>query len=264
MIPERKAAWHQRLAANLGLLWTDCTLPDAIEAAGRNGFPAVELHYPGTTSAEVVANACRRAGVALLGINLASGIAAIPSARQQFDKQFAELLDWAVIAGARSLHLLAGMPSAEEREMATACLVANVRNAADAAAPFGIGILLEPLNRHDRPGYFYHIPEEAARIIELVGRPNVAMQFDAYHVAREGLDPISEFRRWCMYIGHVQIAGVPARDEPDGGIYDYSAFLSALDTENYDGWIGCEYVPRAKVEDGLGWREVLMQREVNI
>lgn len=253
--------WHERLAANLGLLWTDLPLVEAIAAAGRNGFAAVELHHPGETSPQAVAEACRKAGVALLGINLPTGTAALPAAQDQFDADFAALLAWGIAAGARSLHLLTGMPPAGERDAAAACLIANVRRAAEAAAPHGIGILLEPLNRHDRPGYFYHQPEEAARIIEAVGRANVAMQFDAYHVAREGLDPISQFRRWREFIGHVQIAGVPARDEPGSGSYDYAAFLSALDTEGYASWIGCEYVPQAAVEDGLGWRETLKARK---
>jgi len=52
---------------------------------------------------------------------------------------------------------------------------------------------------------------------------------------------------------HVQIAGVPDRHEPDCGEVNYPYLFRLLDDLGYDGWVGCEYFPRGRTEDGLGW-----------
>lgn len=255
-----RPGWSSRLSANLGLLWADLPIPEAIIRAGRSGFPAVELHHPGAFEPEDVVTACEAAGVRLLGVNMPSPNAALASRREQFRAEFGALLAWSLAARARAIHLLAGAPAGEDLRDAGDCLAENTAWAAAHAAQHDILILLEPLNHHDRPGWFLRRPDDAADVIAEIGRPNVGLQFDAYHTAREGLDPISELVRHRSVIRHIQIAGVPARDEPDRGDVDYAAFLAAVDAIDYDGWIGCEYQPRATVEAGLGWREALQKK----
>ena len=137
----------------------------------------------------------------------------------------------------------------------TATLVANLRFAADAAPDKTL--LLEPINPRDRPGYFYHEIERAAEIIALTGRPNLRLMFDVYHVSVGQGDVLTRLKHFWELIGHIQIAAVPSRAEPDEGEINYRAIFAALELSDYTGWIGCEYKPRSGTDDGLSWRQTL-------
>jgi hydroxypyruvate isomerase len=141
----------------------------------------------------------------------------------------------------------------EQRPAAERVFVGNLARAADQAAEKGITLLIEPINPRDRPDYFLSRAEHAADVIAKVGRDNVRLQFDFYHVQIVGGDLIKRFEAHFPVVGHVQIAAVPSRHEPDEGEVNYPAIYAALDRIGYGGWIGCEYRPRAKTEDGLGW-----------
>jgi hydroxypyruvate isomerase len=112
---------------------------------------------------------------------------------------------------------------------------------------------LEPLNPYDNPGYFYSTLSEAVSLIEELGLANIKLQFDVYHVARTEGDVLVKLEKYRRHIGNVQIAGVPARAEPDEGEIAYPAVFAALDTLKYDGWVGCEYRPRGGTDQGLSW-----------
>ena len=131
--------------------------------------------------------------------------------------------------------------------------IANLTRAADLAKGKNITLLIEPINAIDRPNYFLNRVEHAADIIEKVGRPNVKIQFDFYHVQIVGGDLIRRFEKHQSFVGHVQIASVPDRHEPDEGEISYPAIFDALDRFGWTGWTACEYRPRARTEDGLGW-----------
>jgi hydroxypyruvate isomerase len=132
-------------------------------------------------------------------------------------------------------------------------LIANITQAADQAKDHNVTLLLEPLNTRDRPNYFLTRIEQAADIIAKVGRPNVKIQFDFYHVQIMGGDLISRFEKHLPLIGHVQIAAVPSRAEPDEGEINYPGVFAALDRLGWSGWTACEYKPRGRTADGLGW-----------
>ena len=129
----------------------------------------------------------------------------------------------------------------------------NLARAADLAAAQNIKLLIEPINPRDRPDYFLTRAEHAADLIGRIGRPNIKIQFDFYHAQIVGGDLIRRFERHLPFIGHVQIAAVPSRAEPDEGEVNYPAVLAALDKLGYAGWVGCEYRPRGRTEDGLSW-----------
>src|SRR5207237_878696 len=131
--------------------------------------------------------------------------------------------------------------------------IRNLTRAADAAQEQGITLLIEPINPRDRPDYFLTRAEQAADIIAKVGRPNVRLQFDFYHAQIVGGDLIRRFEKHLALVGHVQIAAVPSRHEPDEGEINYSEIFAMLDRLGYGNWVGCEYRPRAMTEDGLGW-----------
>jgi hydroxypyruvate isomerase len=161
-------------------------------------------------------------------------------------------LTYGAAIGATALHCMAGVPRGDAAE-AEAVFVDNLREAADKAAQAEITLLIEPINHRDKPNYFLHRVEQAAAIIEQVGRSNVKIMFDCYHTQVMQGDLIRRIETYLPLIGHVQIAGVPDRAEPDEGEVNYPAILQALERLGYEGWVGAEYKPRGRTEDGLGW-----------
>jgi len=250
-----------RFSANLGFLWPDRPLLDRINAAAAAGFKAVELHYPYAVPAGDVAAACARGNLALLGINTDVGsgddphvgLAAVPGREGDYAALFDQALAYAVAAGGTAVHAMAGRVPEGERSAAREVFIGNLRQSAEKAAPHGLMILLEPLNPFDMPGYFYSRAEEAASIIAEVGAPNVRLMFDAYHVGRVGDDVFGLLDRFLPVIGHIQVAAVPSRAEPDEGTLDYISFFRRVDEIDYAGWVGCEYKPRGGTDEGLAW-----------
>jgi hydroxypyruvate isomerase len=250
-----------RLAANLAYLFTERGLIERFAAAAAAGFAAVELqlayeHAPSTVRAEL-----DRHGLTVLGINTAPGqlpagefgVGAIPGREQEFAALFAQSLDYVTAIGGCQIHCLAGRVPPEQRPAAERTFVRNLVAAADKARERNITILIEPINPRDRPDYFLTRAEQAADIIAKVDRPNVRIQFDFYHAQIVGGDLIRRFEKHLPLVGHVQIAAVPSRREPDEGEVNYKEILAELDRLGYRKWIGCEYRPRARTEDGLGW-----------
>ena len=250
-----------RFSANLGFLWPDRPLLARIDAAAHAGFKAIELHYPYDIPAADVAAACRRRGITLLGINTNvgsgadahAGLAAVPGREADFEALFDQAVDYAAAAGGNSVHAMAGRVTESERAAAADVLVANLQRAAPNAAARDLTILLEPLNPFDMPGYFYSRVDEALAVMDRVGADNVKLMFDAYHVGRVGDDVIGLLDRHRDRIGHIQIAAVPSRAEPDEGTLDYREVLRQVEAIGYPGWVGAEYKPRAGTDEGLAW-----------
>ncbi|HEV3184083.1 MAG TPA: TIM barrel protein [Xanthobacteraceae bacterium] len=251
-----------RFAANLAYLFTERPLIERIGAAAAAGFKAVEFQMPYDQSPSAVKAEVDRHGVAVLGLNTAlgrdgeAGLAAIPGRERDFAVLFRQALDYAAAIGGNAVHCLAGLVPPEQRPAADGTFVANLGRAADLAAEKGIKLLIEPLNARDRPGYFLSRVEHAADVIAKVGRANVRLQFDCYHVQITQGDLITRLERFLPVIGHVQIAAVPSRQEPDEGEVNYPAIYAALDRIGYAGWVACEYRPRGRTEDGLRWGRV--------
>ena len=250
-----------RFAANLAYLFTERPLIERFGAAAAAGFQAVELQFPYDHAPSAVKAELDRHGLTMLGINIApaqtaagaSGVAALPGREQEFATLFKQALDYVTAVGGRQIHILAGKVPPEQRPAAETTFVRNLDRAADAAAAKDITLLIEPINPRDRPDYFLTRAEHAADIIGKVGRPTLRIQFDFYHAQIVGGDLIRRFEKHLPVVGHVQIAAVPSRQEPDEGEINYPAVFEALDRLGYASWVGCEYRPRAKTEDGLGW-----------
>jgi hydroxypyruvate isomerase len=248
-----------RLAANLGYLFADRPLLERFAAAARYGFEAVELQFPYAQPAQAVRREIERHRLKILGVNTPlgpggePGFAGVPGRQREFDASFREALDYAVAIGAAAIHCMSGQVPREQQAEAEKVFIANLTRAADLAGEHRITILIEPINRRDRPGYLLHRPEQAAAVIAQVGCSNVRMQFDFYHVQIEGGDLTARFARHHAIIGHIQVAAVPSRAEPDEGEVNYPAIFDMLDRSDYAGFVGCEYRPRRRTEDGLGW-----------
>ncbi|NVO14469.1 MAG: TIM barrel protein [Rhodoplanes sp.] len=248
-----------RFSANLGFLFADRPHVERIDAAAAAGFAAVEMHWPYDVPAAVLREALDRNRVAMLGINTPvgdrargdNGLAAIPGREAEFAAAFDLALSYAVALDGTAVHCMAGaapIDAATERTFVT-----NLAAAADKAATVSKTILIEPLNDRDAPGYFLRQVEQAAAVIAMVGRGNVKIMFDCYHVQIMGGDIVRRFERFRDLVGHVQIAAVPSRAEPDEGELAYPEICRTFDRLGWAGWIGAEYKPRGRTEDGLGW-----------
>lgn len=248
-----------RFAANLGHLFSERPLIERFGAAAAAGFSAVELLSPYETAPNAVKAELRRHGLTQLGINTPpgregeSGLAALPGREREWEAAFARALDYAATICARSVHCLAGIVAPEQRPAAEAVFIRNLAHAAEEAGRAGLTLLIEPINPRDRPGYFLNRVEHAADIVSKVGAANLRIQFDFYHAQIVGGDLIRRFEAHLPLIGHVQVAAVPSRCEPDEGEVNYLEIFAMLDRVGYAGFVGCEYRPRGRTEDGLGW-----------
>jgi hydroxypyruvate isomerase len=250
-----------RFAANLAYLFTERPFMERFAAAAAAGFRAVELQFPYDFAPSAVRAELERHGLAMLGINTPPGrreagefgLAAVAGREADFAVLFRQALDYVVAIGGRQIHCLAGKVPPEGRPAAENDFIGNLGRAADAAGEKNITVLIEPINPRDRPDYFLARAEHAADIIAKLGRANVRIQLDFYHAQIVGGDLIRRLEKFLPVIGHVQIAAVPSRHEPDEGEVNYPAVFAALDRVGYGGWIGCEYNPRGKTEDGLAW-----------
>lgn len=248
-----------RYSANLGFLWADKPLPKAVAAAKKAGFDAVEIHAPDVPAAELRA-ALDKAGLPLLSLNTtrgeegAFGLAALPGRNMHAREAIDFAVDYAAEVGAGQVHVLAGLA---QGTAAHRHFVENLEYACARAEPLGVGILIEPINAHDVPGYFLTHTGQALDIIEEVGAENLKMLFDCYHVQRTEGDLCTRLEACLPKIGHIQFAGVPDRGRPDRGELDYAHVFRCLEGLGWDKPVGAEYRPEGKVEDSLGWMETL-------
>lgn len=249
-----------RFAANLGYLFTEHPLLERVTAAAAAGFKAIELQFPYDVPPAAMKGAIEKHRLTMLGLNTPPGgregefgLAAVPGREKDWQLLFARALDYATAIGASAIHCLAGKVAPDQRPAADRVYINNLAQAADRAAEKNITLLIEPINGRDRPNYFLNHVEHAADVIAKAGRPNIRMQFDFYHVQIVGGDLITRLEKYLPVIGHLQCAAVPVRHEPDGGEVNFPAVFEAVDRLGYGGWIGAEYRPRGRTEDGLGW-----------
>ena len=251
-----------RFAANLGYLFTEHPMLERVGAAASAGFRGIELQFPYEVPASAMKAEIDRHRLTILGLNTPRGeregefgLAAVPGREKDWDLVFGKALDYIAAIGGNAVHCLAGKVEPNERPAADRVFAANLSRAADLAAAKKITLLLEPINPRDRPGYFLNHLEHAADVVARVGKPNVRIQFDFYHMQIVGGDLIHRLEQYLPVIGHLQCGAVPSRHEPDEGEISYRAVFEAVDRLGYRGWIGAEYRPRGRTEDGLGWAQ---------
>lgn len=240
-------------SANLGLLWTEHDLPTAIHAAARAGFDAVECHEPYAYAPDQVKAALEATGLPMLSLNTRRGAgfgtAALDDA-EQAQQDVVEALAYAAALNTKRVHVLAGLAEGADARQS---YLDTLRFACAQAEPHGITLLIEPLNRHDVPGYFLKTTDQALEIIAKLGVPNLKMIFDIYHVQAGEGDVTRRFAALQSLIGHVQMAAAPHRGRPDEGELDMVYILRALRDAGWSGPVGAEYKPGGATEDSLGW-----------
>jgi hydroxypyruvate isomerase len=257
-----------RFAANLTMMYNEHAFLDRFGAAARDGFKAVEFLFPYDFPAADLKARLDEHQLTQALFNAPPGdwaagergIASLPGRDDEFRRSVDTALGYARVLGNRKLHVMAGLIAPDQsRERHRATYLQNLAWAAKAAQADGITIVIEPINTRDIPGFFLNRQDDAQAICAEVGAPNLQVQFDCYHCQIVEGDLAVKLKRDMPRIGHIQIAGVPERHEPDIGELNYPYLFELIDSLGYEGWIGCEYRPRAGTSAGLGWLKPWLQ-----
>ena len=250
-------------AANLSMLFTEHYFLDRFNAAAACGFKGVEFLFPYEWPANEIRSALTENNLKQALFNMPPGdwnagdrgLGAIPGRESEFFSSLKLALDYAGILSCSQIHIMAGIVKEEEaRREARATFVANLKRAAPVAAKYNVDLLIEPINdKRDAPDYFLSRISDAREIIEEVRSDNVWLQFDLYHAQNMSGDLETLIRDNTDITRHYQIAGVPARHEPDLGEVNYPYLFELIDSLDFDGWIGCEYRPAGSTFSGLTW-----------
>lgn len=247
-----------RFSANLGFLWSDRPLPDAIRAAGAAGFDAVECHWPYDTAVAEVNAALGETGLQMLSLNTVrgdidagdNGLSAVPGREAEARAAIDQAIAYAQATGTGKIHVLAGNASGRS---ALRTFVANLKYACGQAQPHGITILIEPLNHYDCPGYFLTTSQQALDILLQVGADNLKIMFDCYHIQIIEGDLCRRIAALLPWIGHIQFASVPERGAPGHGEVNYAHVFQHIWALGYTAPLGAEYRVEGSTEATLGW-----------
>ena len=251
-----------KFAANLTMMFNEVPFPERFFRAAKAGFKGVEFLFPYDHPPQEVADWLQENRLTNALFNMPPGdwtagergIASLPGREADFRASVAKALDYARALGTERLHAMAGLlPAGADRARHRAVYVENLRYAARELAKEGRTLLIEPINTRDIPGFFLNTQDEGHAICEEVGEANLKVQMDFYHTQIVQGDVSMTLRKYFSGVGHVQIAGVPERHEPDTGELNNGYLMRVLDELGYEGWVGCEYRPRGRTEDGLGW-----------
>lgn len=253
-----------KFAANLSMMFNEWPFLERFQAAAAAGFTAVEYLFPYDYPAETVAEALHSAGLQQALFNMPPGdwaagdrgLASLTDRREEFNSALATAISYGNALDTPLLHMMAGIASWDD-PAAVSCYRDNLKKASDATAEAGIGLVIEPINKRDMPGYFLNDFNRAFDLILDIDRPNLKLQFDIYHRQILHGDVITALRQMAPHIGHIQVAAVPTRHEPLTGELDDRRIFQEVDAIGYQGYIGCEYRPAGSTEDGLSWMKSL-------
>ncbi|MFJ1301478.1 2-oxo-tetronate isomerase [Pseudomonadota bacterium AL_CKDN230030165-1A_HGKHYDSX7] len=253
-----------RFAANLTTMYGELELPERCTAAARDGFRAVEMQFPYAHPARTWQAQLNASDLEVVLFNTPPGdaergergLACLPGRVDDFRAGLDQALDYAAVLLCPRIHVMAGCPPADADPAAVrGTYIENLAYAAEQAAAMNVDIMIEPINTRDIPGYYLNHQQVAHDIAAATGADNVKVQMDLYHCQIVEGDVSTRLRTYIPQgrVGHVQIAGVPLRQEPDHGELNYRYLFQILDELGYNGWVGCEYRPRADTRAGLGW-----------
>ena len=251
-----------KFAANLSTLYTEVPFLQRFEKASQAGFSAVEFLFPYEWETAEISSRLQSHELTQVLFNLPPGdrdqgergLLGVPRRRDAFRAGFESALEIARVLACRRLHAMFGLadPDLEPRAQID-CAVENLHWAAPLAAEAGVTLLLEPLNQLDVPGYFLSTIPAARELLQIVGRPNVRLQFDVYHTQMTQGNILATLEDAFDEIGHIQISDVPGRHEPGTGEINYPHVFRALERLEYGGYVGLEYAPSADTDSSLAW-----------
>ena len=257
-----------RYDVNLSILFTELPLLERARAARSAGFSAVEYWWPFDTAApgdrevDSFVRSVVEAGVDLVGLNFFAGN--MPAGDRGVvswigrEKELADSVDIALgIAerlGCRTFNALYGNrvegqdPDAQDEHA-----LSTLDSAAGAVARIGGRLVIEPLSGAEK--YPLRTAADAFAVIDKLGRENVSLLFDLYHLGVNGDDLDAVIANHVNRVGHVQVADVPGRHQPGTGTLDINGYLRKLADAGYDGHVGLEYVPEGPSAESFDWLE---------
>lgn len=251
-----------KFAANLSMLFSEVDFLDRFKEAGDAGFKGVEYLFPYDFEAAEIKKRLDDNGLEQVLFNLPAGdwgagergIACHPDRVEEFRAGVDKAIEYAKVLGNTQVNCLAGIQQdGVSEEEARKTLVENLRFAADKLKAADLLLIAEPINTRDIPGFFLNRTEQALALFDEVGSDNLQLQYDIYHMQIMEGDIAPTIEKHLKRIAHVQLADNPGRHEPGTGEINYPFLFSHLDGLGYDGWIGCEYKPKAGTKEGLGW-----------
>ena len=276
-----------RFAANLSFLYPELPFLDRFEAAAHDGFSAVEFLFPYAWPKADLAARLQHHGLQQVlfnappaGANLldaaaawdagARGLLCLQGRDDEFRAGVQLALDYATALNCPRIHVMSGLiPQGMEREALLERVANKLRWACTQAAACGVTLMVEPLNLRDMPGYFLNRQDHAHEILDAVAASNLQVQMDLYHCQITEGDLATKLRRYLPTgrIGHIQMAGVPERQEPDTGEVHYPYLFALLDALGYSGWVGCEYRPQRGLQpggttQGLSWLAPYISKDI--
>jgi len=258
-----------KFAANLSTQFNEYPFLERFAAAAQAGFRGVEFLFPYDYPAEVIRAELERHQLELVLFNTAAGntqagewgVSAIPGRETEAHADIDCALEYALALNCPQVHVMAAtLPQGADRTAWEETFIRNMHYAATRFAPHGIRLLLEALNPETKPGYLYASQYQTLDMMARIDRPNVFTQLDLFHAQRVDGNLSHLIRTFAGRYRHVQIASVPDRHEPDSGEINYPWLFNLLDDVGYDGWVGCEYFPRGRTEEGLGWLKPWLRR----
>ena len=253
-----------RLAANLSMMFNEVPFLERFTAARKAGFEGVEFLFPYDYPAAELRSRMVGEGLTQALFNMPPGdwangergLAALPGRQSEFKEGVKRALDYAATLECRRVHCMAGIvPKDVSLVTAAATYAANLSWAAEQAHPAGVKLMIEPINHRDMPRYFLNTQAQGAAIVEAIGKDRLGLQFDVYHVQITEGDITKRMEEFMPLIDHMQIADVPARNEPGTGEIGWEFVLRRIDELGYMGWVGCEYRPQGDTVAGLSWRQ---------
>jgi hydroxypyruvate isomerase len=252
-----------KLAANLTMLYNEVDFLHRFEAAAQSGFKGVEYLFPYAYPKEQLAELLAKHRLTQVLHNLPAGdwaagergIACHPNRVGEFQDGVDKAIEYAKTLGCPQVNCLAGIaPKDVAAEKVRSTFASNLRFAADKLGAAGIKLLIEPINTFDIPGFYLSHTQQALDLIRETGSSNLFVQYDIYHMQRMEGELAATMKAHLGQIAHIQLADNPGRNEPGTGEINYRFLFGFLDSIGYPGWIGCEYKPKGKTGEGLGWR----------
>jgi 5-keto-L-gluconate epimerase len=154
-----------------------------------------------------------------------------------------ELVDFGAPFGAPVIVGLArgNRPPDGDLDGALARFVESMRECADHAAGAGSGLVIEAINRYETA--FLNTAAQTVAAVERIGRSNVKVLLDVFHMNIEEVDIAAAVRTTGPLLGHFHLVDSNRRAAGMGHV-DFDQVVAALADIGYDGWLSAEVLPQ--------------------